>query len=715
MKKISLAKVLSLVFVCVMLLGALTISVFAAEDKNVEIVAADLYHGGTYQFMFAVNAPDGVEVSAVDSKGNSIEVAYVGAETVFEKNCKIYVLAQGVAAQAIDEVITFTAEYNGEKAVLNYSVLQYIYERTNQIKNNPNATDEQLAQVAMYEAFVDYAVLADKVFNGVTENSFDKYQYVVASGVAVNGVNVKGMYAPGSTPFANIDAIEYDAEKYELAVTVNGAASTLDALKALAVADEAINVVVEIVEKTHVHNYTPKVTNPTCTEDGYTTYTCEECGDSYDEAGETATGHNYVGGACDVCGELDPDYYFEVTIDEIFASVLGVKVTFTGTVTSISDAWNDEYGNMSVYVTDESGSILCYRMKKQVVKGDIITVKGEIGEYGGAIQIINATAEIIDHDESYDEVEIPEVNIEEALELPEGTDVIVTGTVIRIDGAWDSYYGNMNVTIKDETGKELYVYRLATQVNVKDVITVTGQMGSYNGSKQIAAGATAEIIGTHECTDLTEATCNAPAACKFCGEIKGEALGHDYDVDGNCTRCDAQKPGDGATTTTRVDLETLNKNQSYVTSTTTSGWKAANAAVLTGGTTDSNPVFKFIGADDTTKAVCLNGKTTAVGKLTSSTLSGGISKLTFDYGLPFSDNKIGLEINIIQNGEVVATKTISNNSATKFKKYTCEWVLDNVVEGDFTIEIKNTSPSGSTSNKDRTAIFNIEWTSAPAK
>lgn len=708
MKKFNLAKVISLVFVCVMLLGALTLSVFATEDEKVEIVAQNMYYGDTYQIMYAINAPEGATVKATDSKGNEINVvpfAERPTDTVKGVECKIYILEKGVAAQAIDEVITVTVEYGNKKAVKNYSVLQYIYERSQAVEG---------AELEMLEALLAYAVKADVFFNGTTE-SFDKYQYVAATGVTANGVAIKGMYAPGSTPFANLDAIEYDAEKYELAVTVNGAASTLDALKALVVADEAINVVVEIVEKTHVHNYTPKVTDPTCTADGYTTFTCEECGDSYDEAGETATGHNYVGGACDACGTLDPDYYFEVTIDEIFASVLGAKVTFTGTVTSISDAWNEEYENISVYVTDESGSILCYRMKKQVVKGDIITVKGEIGEYGGAIQIINATAEIIDHDESYDEVEIPEVNIEEALELPEGTDVIVTGTVIRIDGAWNSSYGNMNVTIKDETGKELYVYRLATQVNVKDIITVTGQMGSYNGSKQVAAGATAEIIGTHECTDLTEATCNDPAACKFCGEIKGEALGHDYDVDGNCTRCDAQKPGDGATTTTRVDLETLNKNQSYVTSTTTSGWKAANAAVLTGGTTDSNPVFKFIGADDTTKAVCLNGKTTAAGKLTSSTLSGGISKLTFDYGLPFSDTKIGLEINIIQNGEVVATKTISNNSASKFTKYTCEWVLDNVVEGDFIIEIKNTSPSGSTSNKDRTAIFNIEWTSAPAK
>ena len=41
------------------------------------------------------------------------------------------------------------------------------------------------------------------------------------------------------------------------------------------------------------HAYDSVVTDPTCTEAGYTTYTCSKCGDSYTEAGEAALGHNY--------------------------------------------------------------------------------------------------------------------------------------------------------------------------------------------------------------------------------------------------------------------------------------------------------------------------------------------------------------------------------------------------------------------------------------
>ena len=55
------------------------------------------------------------------------------------------------------------------------------------------------------------------------------------------------------------------------------------------------------------HNYTSKVTNPTCTEGGYTTYTCSACGDSYVADEVEALGHSFKNGLC-VCGEISfPD------------------------------------------------------------------------------------------------------------------------------------------------------------------------------------------------------------------------------------------------------------------------------------------------------------------------------------------------------------------------------------------------------------------------
>ena len=71
---------------------------------------------------------------------------------------------------------------------------------------------------------------------------------------------------------------------------------------------------------THTHSYSSVVTKPTCTEEGYTTYTCI-CGESYVDNNTSATGHNWEGWitthpptasdegcavrACITCGETE--------------------------------------------------------------------------------------------------------------------------------------------------------------------------------------------------------------------------------------------------------------------------------------------------------------------------------------------------------------------------------------------------------------------------
>ena len=63
----------------------------------------------------------------------------------------------------------------------------------------------------------------------------------------------------------------------------------------------------------HDHNYTPAVTKPTCTEKGYTTYTCSVCNDTYiadyiDANGHTAVNwvfdETYHWKVCSVCQEV---------------------------------------------------------------------------------------------------------------------------------------------------------------------------------------------------------------------------------------------------------------------------------------------------------------------------------------------------------------------------------------------------------------------------
>lgn len=59
---------------------------------------------------------------------------------------------------------------------------------------------------------------------------------------------------------------------------------------------------------THKHNYVETITKePTCTEKGEKTYTCD-CGDTYTEE-IPAKGHNYENGECTDCGEKEADPY----------------------------------------------------------------------------------------------------------------------------------------------------------------------------------------------------------------------------------------------------------------------------------------------------------------------------------------------------------------------------------------------------------------------
>ena len=54
------------------------------------------------------------------------------------------------------------------------------------------------------------------------------------------------------------------------------------------------------------HAYASIVTPPTCTAGGYTTYTCD-CGYSLNADPTAAVGHSYESGVCTVCGEEDPN------------------------------------------------------------------------------------------------------------------------------------------------------------------------------------------------------------------------------------------------------------------------------------------------------------------------------------------------------------------------------------------------------------------------
>ena len=168
-----------------------------------------------------------------------------------------------------------------------------------------------------------------------------------------------------------------------------------------------------------------------------------------------------------------------------------------------------------------------------------------------------------------------------------------------------------------------------------------------------------------------------------------------------------------------ADFDTIvttnaNGDSSYnKTFTTEAGWVTENSAIQTGGATVMNPQFPVIGEDSSSKAVCMNGKVSAPGKISSPVLSGGINKLTINYTKMFTDTALGMSISItdIATGEVYTATESREVSASddKYVIWTFEWVLDTPIAGDFTIELLNTCPSQATGNKDRLTVLDIVW------
>lgn len=137
-------------------------------------------------------------------------------------------------------------------------------------------------------------------------------------------------------------------------------------------------------------------------------------------------------------------------------------------------------------------------------------------------------------------------------------------------------------------------------------------------------------------------------------------------------------------------------NTSYIKRTSKAGWVCTNAALV---------------KIDNTIAPTINGKTTAVGTITSPTLTGGIGTLTFKYANTNVETKgVSVHVSIMQEGKDPKEFDVVNASVTQNEIYIYKSDALNI-EGDFTLVIKNNSPSNnSKKNKDRVSIWGISWT-----
>ena len=174
----------------------------------------------------------------------------------------------------------------------------------------------------------------------------------------------------------------------------------------------------------------------------------------------------------------------------------------------------------------------------------------------------------------------------------------------------------------------------------------------------------------------------------------------------------------GAFAQGRCDFSTFNNgvvDNGYITSSNAEGWQATNCMVVAGWD-DSSPdaptgYHSNLYGDNynTISALVLNGKLNYEGNLTSPTLNGGCGKLTVNYGLAnFNYQGCSIHVTVKQDGKPIQEFDIEETAFVNNTAYTFEKDID--LAGDFTLEFTNNAPGLYSSNRDRVAIWNIEWT-----
>ena len=197
--------------------------------------------------------------------------------------------------------------------------------------------------------------------------------------------------------------------------------------------------------------------------------------------------------------------YNPVSIPEANAAEDGTKVEVSGTVAEVNTAWSTKFNNMTVTLVDAEGNELyVYRLGTQVTLGDVITVKGKMGSYNGNKQVAQGSKAVVTgHDDKY---AYAEMTAAEAIAAAKGTAVSVTGTVVEIGTAYADKNDNISVYVVDEAGTKIYVYRLSGNVEVGQLIKVSGVMDEYKGAVQVVSGSY-EALGMHECSNFTDGKC----------------------------------------------------------------------------------------------------------------------------------------------------------------------------------------------------------------
>ena len=386
-----------------------------------------------------------------------------------------------------------------------------------------------------------------------------------------------------------------------------------------------------------------------------------------------------------------------VTIASVLA--LGEGATINGTIEATVVS-NYELNNLTskkgMYVQDETGALQFYLGANHEfafgTKVKIDLTGATLGSYNGAVQVSGLALDKITVVSNGNTVTAKTVSIADFLANKyEGQYIAIDGVQVadaELSKTWVMDGKHTSIAIEDATGNKFVVF--SSKYATYGAETVAQGSGTLKGISSINNGNLQIIFA--QASDYAGLT----------GNRFGDAGGEEPEP---------ENPVAPEGYAGRDDFNTIDSNSSYTARKSTAGWVGENCAVQSGGANDSNPVFNsLLGADENTRAWVINGKTSAIGKITSPVISTGCGTLTFNYGIAFTEkNGYDFNVEIVQNGAVVKSFNVVNADNTKYAKFTFSEEVN--VAGDFQIVITNNCPSAnSESNKDRYSIWDIMWT-----
>lgn len=327
-----------------------------------------------------------------------------------------------------------------------------------------------------------------------------------------------------------------------------------------------VNSIVFVVEKLdHLHSYESVVTNPTCTKDGYITYTCSICDHSYVEVDEKKTGHSYkeeitTNATCTENGEKI--YTCSVCGDSQTEEIDALGHNYVDGICSVC---GDELENKDVWqlVTDAS----------TLQAGDKIVIVAK--EYNLALSTTQnnnnrgqATVSKVDDTITFgDDVQIITLEVG----TTSGTYAFNTGSGYLYAASSGSNYLKTETTLSDNSSWKITIAADGTATIVAQGTNIRNTMQYNQQSSLFACYASAsqkeisiyKLVGDSgneggetpcehtNTTETTTATCTDPGVktvtCNDCDETVSTkeigALGHTTE-NGICERCGNEIGGD---------------------------------------------------------------------------------------------------------------------------------------------------------------------------